>query len=149
MARIHRWSVMIYGSLQPDFFQTKYNSHIHRYGTYIVVNVSKSIISNNQIFWRLKNVIRFDMSRVLLASKAGLSWFLLHSLHYQFLIIHSAMIQKDINVEYHHSKCNLWYISICFVLYIYLFRDPCTCYLYCGYALIYLKTNYVRWKKVN
>ena len=32
MARIHRWSVMIYGSLQAEFMETKYNSHIHRYG---------------------------------------------------------------------------------------------------------------------
>ena len=27
MARIHRWSVMIYGSLQTEFMETKYNSH--------------------------------------------------------------------------------------------------------------------------
>ena len=57
MARIHRWSVMICGSLQPEFMETKYNSHIHRYGTSvsvkIVVNVSKSINNNNQIFRRL------------------------------------------------------------------------------------------------
>ena len=26
MARIHRWSVMIYGSLQAEFMETKYNS---------------------------------------------------------------------------------------------------------------------------
>ena len=57
MATIHRWSVMIYGSLQAEFMETKYNSHIHRYGTSvfgkIVVNISKSINNNNQIFWRL------------------------------------------------------------------------------------------------
>ena len=57
MARIHRWSVMIYGSLQTEFIETKYNSHIHRYETSvfgkIVVNISKSINNNNQIFWRL------------------------------------------------------------------------------------------------
>ena len=57
MARIHRWSVMIYGSLQSEFMETKYNSHIHGYGTSvfgkIVVNISKSINNNNQIFRRL------------------------------------------------------------------------------------------------
>ena len=55
MARIHRWSVMIYGSLQAEFMETKYNSHIHRYGTsvfgQIVINTSKSINNNNQIFF--------------------------------------------------------------------------------------------------
>ena len=54
MARIHRWSVMIYGSLQAEFMETKYNSHVHGYGTSvfgkIVVNISKSINSNNKIF---------------------------------------------------------------------------------------------------
>ena len=53
-ARIHRWSVMIYGSLQADFMETKYNKHIHGYGTSvfgkIVVNLSKSINNKNQIF---------------------------------------------------------------------------------------------------
>ena len=57
MARIHRWSVMIYGSLQAEFMETKYNSHIHGYGTYvfgkIAVNKSKSINNNNQIIRRL------------------------------------------------------------------------------------------------
>ena len=47
MARIHRWSVM-------RFMETKYNRHIHRYGTSvfgkIVVNISKSMNNNNQIF---------------------------------------------------------------------------------------------------
>ena len=57
MARIHRWSVMIYGRLQAEFLVTNYNSHIHRYGTSIfgkiVVNISKLIYNNNQLFWRL------------------------------------------------------------------------------------------------
>ena len=57
MARIHRWSVMIYGSLQAEFMETKYNSHIHGYGTSvfgkIVDNISKSINNNNKIFRRL------------------------------------------------------------------------------------------------
>ena len=33
MARIHRWSVMVYGSLRAEFMETMYNSHSHRYGT--------------------------------------------------------------------------------------------------------------------
>ena len=57
MASIHRWSLMIYGSLQAEFMETYYNSHIHRYGTFvfgkIVVDISKWINNNNQIFWRL------------------------------------------------------------------------------------------------
>ena len=57
MARIHRWSVMISGSLQSEFMETKYNSHIHGYWTSIfgkiVVNISKSINNNNKILWRL------------------------------------------------------------------------------------------------
>ena len=48
---------MIYGSLQAEFMETKYNSDIHRYGTSIfgkiVVNISKLINNNNEIFWRL------------------------------------------------------------------------------------------------
>ena len=47
MARIHRWSVMIYVSLQAEFMETKNNSHIHGYGTSvfgkIVVNISKRL----------------------------------------------------------------------------------------------------------
>ena len=57
MARIHRWPVMIHVSLQAEFMETKYNSHIHGYGTSvfgkIVVNISKSINNKNQIFSRL------------------------------------------------------------------------------------------------
>ena len=57
MARLHRWSMMIYGGLQAEFMETKYKSHMHRSGTSvfgkIVVNISKSINNNNQIFWRL------------------------------------------------------------------------------------------------
>ena len=55
--KIHRWSVMIYGSLQAEFMETKYNSHIHGYGTSvygkIVVDISKSINNNNLLFRRL------------------------------------------------------------------------------------------------
>ena len=42
---------MIYGRLQAEFMETKYNSHIHRYGTSIfgkiVVKISKPINKNN------------------------------------------------------------------------------------------------------
>ena len=48
---------MIYGSLQAEFMETKYNSYIHRYGTYIfgkiAVNISIPINNNKQINWRL------------------------------------------------------------------------------------------------
>ena len=48
---------MIYGSLQAEFMDTKFNSHIHGYGTHvlgqIVVDISKSINNNNQISKRL------------------------------------------------------------------------------------------------
>ena len=33
MGRIHRWSLTIYGSLQSEFMETKYNGHIRRYVT--------------------------------------------------------------------------------------------------------------------
>ena len=49
-ARIYWWTVMIYGSLQAEFMETKCNSHINEYGTSsfgtIVVNISKSINNN-------------------------------------------------------------------------------------------------------
>ena len=52
-----KWSVMIYGSLQAEFMETKYNSHVHGYATSvfgkIVVNISKWINNNDQIFRRL------------------------------------------------------------------------------------------------
>ena len=54
---VNRWSMMITCSLQAEFMETKYNSHIYRYGTSIfgkiVVDISKSINNNNQIFLRL------------------------------------------------------------------------------------------------
>ena len=40
---------MIYGSLQAEFMNTKYNIHIHTN----VIDISKRINNNNQIFWRL------------------------------------------------------------------------------------------------
>ena len=34
MARIHKWCVVaVYGSLQAEFMEIKYNGHIRRYGT--------------------------------------------------------------------------------------------------------------------
>ena len=54
MARIHRWSVMIYGCLQAEFMETKYKCHFHGYGTSvfgkIVVDISKSINNSYQMF---------------------------------------------------------------------------------------------------
>ena len=48
---------MIYGSLQAEFMETKYNSHIHGYETSvfgkIVVDISNSINNHYQIFRRL------------------------------------------------------------------------------------------------
>ena len=35
MTRIHRWSVMIYGSLQAELMETKRNGHAHMFGTLI------------------------------------------------------------------------------------------------------------------
>ena len=46
--------MMIYGSLQAEFMEAKYNSHIHGYGTFvfgkIVVYIYKSINNNNKRF---------------------------------------------------------------------------------------------------
>ena len=57
MTRIHKWSMVIYGSLQAGFIENKHNGHIHTYGTYIfgniVVNVSQPTNNKNEIVWRL------------------------------------------------------------------------------------------------
>ena len=57
MTKVHRWSMMIYGSLQAEFMEIKHNDHIHRYGASIfgnvVVYLSKPVNNNNQILWRL------------------------------------------------------------------------------------------------
>ena len=49
--------MMIYGSLQAAFMETKHIDHIHSYGTpifgNIVVYVSKPINNDNQILWVL------------------------------------------------------------------------------------------------
>ena len=59
---------MIYGSLKAAFMDTKHNGHIHRYGTPIFgtisVYVSKPINNDNQIHWRIKNIVRFDMPNI-------------------------------------------------------------------------------------
>ena len=57
MTRIHRWSIMIHGGLQPELMEIKHNGPIHRYGTptfgNIVVYVSIPIYDNDQVLWRL------------------------------------------------------------------------------------------------
>ena len=57
MVRIHRLSVMIYGSMQATFMETKHNGHVHRYGTpirgNIVAYVSKPINDDDQILQSL------------------------------------------------------------------------------------------------
>ena len=86
MAIIHRLFIMIYGSLQAEFMETKYNSHINRRGTYIfgkiVVNISKSINTNNQTFGGCETLLDLTCHVFSLHWKQN---FLLHSLHYQLL----------------------------------------------------------------
>ena len=56
MARIQRWPVMIHDSLQAEFIETKYNGHIHRYGTSIfrkIVVYITDLQQKNQILWGL------------------------------------------------------------------------------------------------
>ena len=55
MTRIHKWSIVIYGSLEAKFIEIDHGGHIHRYGTPIdiVVYVSNPINDDNQILWRL------------------------------------------------------------------------------------------------
>ena len=66
---------MMYSNLQAEFMETKYNSHMQGYGTSvfgkIVINISKSINNNNEIFRRLYKIIWFDMPSFPLASKSG------------------------------------------------------------------------------
>ena len=59
VARIHRWPVMIYGSLQAALMATKYNGHIHRYETPVFGNFFVYIYLNwftltIQYFWGCK-----------------------------------------------------------------------------------------------
>ena len=57
MTGMYRRSMMIYSSPSAKFKGTKPNDRIHRYGASIfgdiIVNVSKSINEEKQIFWRL------------------------------------------------------------------------------------------------
>ena len=54
MARIHRWSVMIYGSLQAEFMETNYNIHIHGYGKFVFGKIVVNIYLN-----RLTTIIKY------------------------------------------------------------------------------------------
>ena len=54
MARIHRWSVMIYGSLQAEFMETNYNSHIHGYRKFVFGKIVVNIYLN-----RLTTIIKY------------------------------------------------------------------------------------------
>ena len=106
MARIHRWSVMIYGILQAEFMETKYNSDIHRYRISvfgnIVVNISESINNDNQTIWRLSNICLFDTPSFFLYRKQDFSnfcfipWF-----------IDSCMGEVQIGVIYNSNEGGL------------------------------------------
>ena len=83
MTGINRWSMMIYSSLQAKFEGTKPNGRIQRYGASIfgdiIINVSKSINKEKQVFWRLQYIARFDVPSVLIASRTGFLQFLLQT----------------------------------------------------------------------
>ena len=57
--------MMIYCSLQVKFERTKPNGRIQRYGASIfgdiIIKVSKSINKEQQVFWRLQYIARFDV----------------------------------------------------------------------------------------
>ena len=58
MARICRWSVMIYGSLEAEFMETKYNDYIHRCGTPIFgkfVTVKYNLIQHAKSSFYIKS----------------------------------------------------------------------------------------------
>ena len=74
MTGINRWSMMIYSSLQVKFEGTKPNGRNQRYGAAIfgdiIIKVSiKSINKEQQVFWRLQYIARFDVPSVLIASR--------------------------------------------------------------------------------
>ena len=83
MTGINRWFMMIYSSLQAKFEGTKPNGRIQRYGASIfgdiIINVSKSINKEKQVFWRLQYIARFDVQSVLIASRTGFLQFLLQT----------------------------------------------------------------------
>ena len=70
---MYRRSMMIYSSPQAKFKGTKPNGHIHRYGASIfgdiIINVSKLINREKQIFWRLQYVAWLDVPSVLITSR--------------------------------------------------------------------------------
>ena len=80
---MYRRSMMIYSSLLAKYKGTMPNSRIHRYGASIfgdiIINVSKSINKEKQIFWRLQYIARFDVPSVLIASRTGFLQFLLQA----------------------------------------------------------------------
>ena len=59
------------------------HGRIHRYGAYIfgdiIINVSKSINKEKQIFWRLQYIACFDVPSVLIASRTEFMQFLLQA----------------------------------------------------------------------
>ena len=75
MTGMYRRSMMIYSSLYAKFKGTKPSGRIHRYGASIfgdiIINISKSINKEKQIFWRLQYIARFDVPSVLIASRTG------------------------------------------------------------------------------
>ena len=75
---------MIYSSMYAKFKGTKPNGRIHRYGAFIfddiIINVSKSINKEKQIFWRLQYIAWFDMPSALIASRTGVLQFLLQAI---------------------------------------------------------------------
>ena len=67
MARIHRWSMTIYGSLQAEFMETKYNSHIDRYGTskkYNETNIDKMDGSDGTSILQLEYIVDIKESQL-------------------------------------------------------------------------------------
>ena len=83
MTGINRWFMMIYTVLQVKFEGTKPNGRIQRYGASIfgdiIIKVSKSINKEQQVFWRLQYIARFDVPSVLIASRTGFLQFLLQT----------------------------------------------------------------------
>ena len=75
--------MMIYCSLQVKFERTKSNGRIQRYGASIfgdiIINVSESINKEQQVFWRLQYIARFDVPSVLILSRTEFLQFLLQT----------------------------------------------------------------------
>ena len=71
MARLHRWSVMIYGSLQAEFMETKYNSHIHRYGTSVFGSGRKANLLSHHILKLLLAQTDIQLGQICAIRKTG------------------------------------------------------------------------------